>query len=303
MGKSSKKIERKQRKWKQRLGTASTSKRAHAQSTTSESEVESQVETVPELWANCNVTNDSDTAAKLHEENGALPSHDGLDAIEELNEPEVDMERAQDEIQRDDTESMTMGPRQENGDIAFVHRIFINYKNNFLAGMQSLKDKLNANENVRDDIKFQNNECKKLIAFGKEVNELVERLEVDLSGVELQLFSREADDIDATTKSHNAFFKEISDKKHSLGNLEEIVKRQRTIHDQDEILKNFSNRADKLMGSGHKDASTIDNRRRKVIFRRKAVNDLGNKLLRLLQDYQQFCDDADDLGTRFRFRF
>lgn len=74
--------------------------------------------------------------------------------------------------------------------------------------------------------------------------------------VELQIFNREADKIDATTKSHEAYL-EYSDLGNSLDDVEAILKRhtdfENSLGAQDKILKQFSDNADKLIRNDHYD--------------------------------------------------
>lgn len=179
-----------------------------------------------------------------------------------------------------------------------------------------------------DEIKSQNDEFKELIALGiqlqqrnpnlTDVNELIERLIAEQDavqrgwldkqkrlqqGVELQIFNREADKIDATTKSHEAFL-EYTELGNSLDEVEAIIKRhgdfENTLGAQDKILKNFSDNADKLIANEHYNSENINKRRNEVIVRRNAVKDQTHNRLRELQaskDYQKFCAEAGDLNT------
>ena len=74
--------------------------------------------------------------------------------------------------------------------------------------------------------------------------------------VELQVFNREADKIDATTKSHEAYL-EYSDLGNSLDDVEAILKRhtdfENSLGAQDKILKQFSDKADQLVQNDHYD--------------------------------------------------
>lgn len=75
--------------------------------------------------------------------------------------------------------------------------------------------------------------------------------------VELQIFNREADKIDATTKSHEAYL-DYSDLGNSLDNVEAIMKRhsdfENTLGAQDKVMKQFSDNADKLINGNHYDS-------------------------------------------------
>lgn len=194
--------------------------------------------------------------------------------------------------------------------------------------VETAENLLKRHSELGDEIKTQNDEFNEVIALGKQlqqrnpnlvdVPELMDRLVAEQDavhrgwmekqkrlqqGVELQVFNREADKIDATTKSHEAFLEyvELGD---SLDEVEGIIKRhgdfENTLGAQDKILKNFSDNADKLIANEHYGAKNINKRRNEVIARRNAVKDLAQKRLRALQaskDYQKFCAEAGDLNT------
>lgn len=179
-----------------------------------------------------------------------------------------------------------------------------------------------------DEIRSQDDEFKELVALGRQlqqsnpnltdVPELVHRLIDEQDAVqrgwlekqkwlqqcvELQVFNREADKIDATTKGHEAFL-EYSPLGNSLDDVVAILKRhgdfENTIGAQDKVLKNFSENADKLIANEHYDSPYIKKRRNEVIAKRNAVKDHAQHRLRALQaskDYQKFCAEAGDLNT------
>lgn len=72
--------------------------------------------------------------------------------------------------------------------------------------------------------------------------------------LELQQFNREADQIEATTSSHEAFL-EFTDLGESLDDVEALLKQhekfENTLHAQDDRLKAFSDTADKLIAQKH----------------------------------------------------
>lgn len=74
--------------------------------------------------------------------------------------------------------------------------------------------------------------------------------------LELQQFNREADQIEATTSSHEAFL-EFTDLGESLDDVEALLKQhekfENTLHAQDDRLKLFSDTADKLITQNHYD--------------------------------------------------
>ncbi|XP_050079457.1 spectrin beta chain, non-erythrocytic 1 [Anopheles maculipalpis] len=120
--------------------------------------------------------------------------------------------------------------------------------------------------------------------------------------IELQIFNREADKIDATTKSHEAYL-EYDDLGDSLDDVEAIMKRhidfENSLGAQDKILKNFSEGADRLIRNNHYDAKYIDERRGQVLARRERVKELAQKRRNALQaskDFQKFSSDVDDLN-------
>nr|XP_040222398.2 spectrin beta chain, non-erythrocytic 1 isoform X3 [Anopheles coluzzii]XP_049461127.1 spectrin beta chain, non-erythrocytic 1 isoform X3 [Anopheles coluzzii] len=120
--------------------------------------------------------------------------------------------------------------------------------------------------------------------------------------IELQIFNREADKIDATTKSHEAYL-EYDDLGNSLDDVEAIMKRhidfENSLGAQDKILKNFSEGADRLIRNNHYNATYIDDRRGQVLARRERVKELAQKRRNALQaskDFQKFSSDVDDLN-------
>lgn len=74
--------------------------------------------------------------------------------------------------------------------------------------------------------------------------------------LELQQFNREADQIEATTSSHEAFL-DFTDLGESLDDVEALLKQhekfENTLQAQDDRLKAFSDTADKLIAQNHYD--------------------------------------------------
>ncbi|XP_011150755.1 spectrin alpha chain isoform X3 [Harpegnathos saltator] len=119
--------------------------------------------------------------------------------------------------------------------------------------------------------------------------------------LELQQFNREADQIEATTSSHEAFL-EFTDLGESLDDVEALLKQhgkfENTLHAQDDRLKAFSDTADKLIGQDHYDKDYINERRNQVLARRMAVKDAAQQrraALKASEHYQQFSAEVDDL--------
>lgn len=194
--------------------------------------------------------------------------------------------------------------------------------------VKTAENLLKKHNELGDEIKSQNDEFREVIALGKQLQqhnpnltnviELVNQLENEQDvihsnwkdklkrlqqGVELQVFNREADKIDATTKSHEAFL-EFTDLGSSLDDVEAIIKRhndfENTLSAQSKILKNFSDEADKLIENGHNKSDEINKRRIDVIMRRNAVKDVAQKRKTTLQasrDFEKFRAEAGDLNV------
>ncbi|CAL7939039.1 unnamed protein product [Xylocopa violacea] len=119
--------------------------------------------------------------------------------------------------------------------------------------------------------------------------------------LELQQFNREADQIEATTSSHEAFL-EFTDLGESLDDVEALLKQhekfENTLHAQDDRLKAFSDTADKLIAQNHYDKDYINDRRNQVLARRNQVKDAAQRrhaALKASEHYQQFSAEVDDL--------
>ncbi|SPP87212.1 spectrin beta chain, non-erythrocytic 5 isoform X2 [Drosophila guanche] len=192
--------------------------------------------------------------------------------------------------------------------------------------VETANNLLKKHNDLGDDIRAHDTEFVEVIQLGKQLSDgkpdmaetvtLIERLKAEqdaihrgwaekqkwlLQCVELQMFNREADKIDATTKSHEAFL-EYNNLGASLDEVEAILKRhldfEKTLMAQDKILKGFSDNADKLIANDHYDAKYIGDRRNQVLGKRKAVKDRAFERKRLLQaskDYNKFAAEADDL--------
>lgn len=193
--------------------------------------------------------------------------------------------------------------------------------------VETAENLLKKHNELGDEIKTQGDEFKEVIALGKQliqrnpnltdVAELMDRLAKEQDdihtkwldkhkqlqqGVELQVFNREADKIDATTKSHEAFL-EYTHSGDSLDDVESIIKRhndfENTLGAQNKIIKHFSENADKLIENGHYDSDYLNERRMDVIARRNAVKEATMRRRTTLQaskDYEQFRAEAGDLN-------
>ncbi|XP_045137790.1 spectrin beta chain, non-erythrocytic 1-like isoform X9 [Portunus trituberculatus] len=118
--------------------------------------------------------------------------------------------------------------------------------------------------------------------------------------MDLQLFNREADQIDAATSSHETFL-DYKDLGSTLDDVEALMKRhddfENTLMAQDERLRAFSEMADKLITAEHYEATYINERRNQVRDRRASVKARAQARREQLNGsvaYQQFKADADD---------
>lgn len=194
--------------------------------------------------------------------------------------------------------------------------------------VETAENLLKKHNELGDEIKTQDDEFKEVIALGKQlqqrnpnlndVAELINRLENEQEtirnkwlekqkqlqqGVELQVFNREADKIDATTKSHEAFL-EYTDLGNSLDEVEAIIKRhndfENSLGAQNKLMKIFSDNADKLIENSHYKSDYIHNRRIEVMIRRNSVIETAQKRKANLQaskDFEKFRAEAGDLNT------
>lgn len=150
--------------------------------------------------------------------------------------------------------------------------------------VETANNLLKNHNDLGDDIKAHDNEFDEIIQLGKqlsdspnkpnadEIKEVMTRLRAEKDAinrgwiekqkwlqqcVELQIFNREADKIDATTKSHDAFLQD-NHLGNSLDEVEAILKRhlnfEKSLAAQDKILKGFSDKADKLIANNHYDS-------------------------------------------------
>ncbi|XP_060523506.1 spectrin alpha chain, non-erythrocytic 1 isoform X2 [Cylas formicarius] len=221
-------------------------------------------------------------------------------------------------------------------------QIFTDGARELLKWVASVKDKLNAENVVRDvqtaeglikehgdmrgEIGAKEDEFRQLAELGeklletnpelREVRDLVDRLDAEQAAIargwkekdrwldqclQLQLFIKEADNIDAITSAHAAFL-EYSDVGNSLDEVEALQKQHRAFDDtlsaQDERLAALAKRADALIASGHYESAGIAERRDRVLARRQNVKELSRKRANALdasKNYQEFTAEVHDL--------
>ncbi|GIY06493.1 hypothetical protein CDAR_514752 [Caerostris darwini] len=121
--------------------------------------------------------------------------------------------------------------------------------------------------------------------------------------MDLQVFNREADQIDSITNSHNAFL-DFEDLGTTLDDVETLLKRHEnflnTLIAQDERLRTFSEMADKLIAARHYESKFIDERRKNVLLQRQAVKEKAEQRKALLLSshaFQEFRTDVNELSA------
>ncbi|XP_013777045.2 LOW QUALITY PROTEIN: spectrin beta chain, non-erythrocytic 1-like [Limulus polyphemus] len=120
--------------------------------------------------------------------------------------------------------------------------------------------------------------------------------------LDLQMFNREADQIDSITNSHNNFLA-YENLGTTLDDVESLVKRHENflakLQAQEDRLDKFSIMADKLIEARHQESKYIDQRRHQVFARREAVKERAEKRREMLEEsrtFQQFKAEAEELS-------
>ncbi|CAH1719477.1 unnamed protein product [Chironomus riparius] len=193
--------------------------------------------------------------------------------------------------------------------------------------VETANNLLKKHQDLNEEVKTKDFEFEELIGLGKqltrrnpnltEIPSTIDQLQAEQSNikrgweekekwlrqcVELQLFNREADKIDATTKAHEAFL-DYKNFGNSIDEVEAILKRhydfENTLGAQDKVVKAFSDNADKLIEHNHYDSPYIKDRRDQVLGRRQKVKDLSAKKQNVLQaseDFHKFAADYNDIN-------
>ncbi|KAM7288321.1 spectrin beta chain, non-erythrocytic 1 [Ixodes scapularis] len=114
-----------------------------------------------------------------------------------------------------------------------------------------------------------------------------EKLDYLRQGVDLQMFNREADQIDSITSSHDALL-DFEDLGTTLDDVEALSKRHEnlinTLAVQDQRVAAFSEMADKLIAAGHCESKKIDKRRDQVVANRQAMSTWIQDKLKMATD-------------------
>ncbi|KFD52473.1 hypothetical protein M513_06670 [Trichuris suis] len=119
--------------------------------------------------------------------------------------------------------------------------------------------------------------------------------------LDLQLFIREADHIDATTKGHEAFL-EITDVGDSVDAVEDLLKQhyqfENKLSAQNERVTNFTLMSESLLMHEHPESALIKQREKDVTKYRQAIVDKAAVRRKALEDslvFHQFKRNADEL--------
>ncbi|XP_037069817.1 spectrin beta chain, non-erythrocytic 1-like [Pollicipes pollicipes] len=186
---------------------------------------------------------------------------------------------------------------------------------------------LKAHQDLGDDVRAHQDEFAELTELGtkllkksggdtKQVKELAVRLQEEQRAIhrgwqekdawlhqlrDLQVFNREADQMDAITSGHQKFM-ELTDLGDSLDAVEGLIKRhddfENTLAAQDERLRAFSDTADRLVAARHYDSNSISERRDQVLARRQQTRQRAterHQQLLAAQAFYEFLADCDEL--------
>ncbi|XP_025833247.1 spectrin beta chain, non-erythrocytic 1 [Agrilus planipennis] len=187
---------------------------------------------------------------------------------------------------------------------------------NLLKNHKDLHEEIKAHEDEFAEITDLGNKLLKANPGATDVAETLDRLAAEHEAIQrgwnekekwlqqclqLQMFNKEADNIDAVTSSHLAYL-EFNNLGESLDEVEAILKQHRafanTLNAQDERLKALSDKADVLIAENHYGAQNIDDRRQQVLERRQNVKDLCQArtyALEASKNFQEFRAEVNDL--------
>ncbi|CDW52048.1 protein sma d; protein sma c; protein sma b [Trichuris trichiura] len=171
----------------------------------------------------------------------------------------------------------------------------------------------------KEELNYANELGKRLLSKGQkqaEVEKALQALEENSSQVvtmwqnkrkilgemlDLQLFIREADHIDAATKGHEAFL-EITDVGDSVDAVEDLLKQHYQFENklcaQNERVTNFTLMSESLLAHHHPESALIKQREKDVTKYRQAIVDKAAVRRKALEDslvFHQFKRNADEL--------
>ncbi|KAL8620004.1 hypothetical protein ACOMHN_015286 [Nucella lapillus] len=189
-------------------------------------------------------------------------------------------------------------------------------------------------DELMDDIKAHRDKFAKAKALGnsileknpnaQDVRDKLKRLEEEEKAVEnmwkhrqkqlqdaynLQVFNRDADQLDALTSGHDAFL-DFGDTGSTVDDVEGLLRRHDDFNGklqaQDDKMKALNDLADRLIAEGHPDADRIDKRRREVMEHRqkakeKAENRQGTLAASLA--FQEFKRDSSELSDWMKEKY
>ena len=191
--------------------------------------------------------------------------------------------------------------------------------------VQTAEDLLNKHAEVGDEIRAKQDEFNSLVSLGQkmyarqpgqETEEKVNQLGEDRKAVlrgwqekgdylrqvrDLQLFNREADQVDASTSAQNKFLQNI-DVGDNFEDVEAMLKRHEdfsaTLAAQEERVSGLVEMADSLVTAQHFSADTIGERKAKVLAGREALKAASGEKRALLEEaklYQDFRTQVNEM--------
>ncbi|XP_059484234.1 spectrin beta chain, non-erythrocytic 2 isoform X2 [Neocloeon triangulifer] len=193
--------------------------------------------------------------------------------------------------------------------------------------VQTAQNLIKEHKDIQDDIQAHKDEFVEVCKLGRQlmarpnseralIQDFIARLNEGLAGAQddwaakqnrlqqglaLAQFNREADQIDANTKSHEEFLK-FPQLGGNIDDVEALLRQHEDFENkltaQEERLKNFAVAAEKLVDGDHYDKDYIKNRKNEVVARRAKVRQLANErrdALLASRRFQQFSGDADEL--------
>ncbi|XP_076441755.1 spectrin beta chain, non-erythrocytic 5-like [Babylonia areolata] len=189
-------------------------------------------------------------------------------------------------------------------------------------------------DELMDDIKAHRDKFAKAKALGRsileknpnaqDVRDKLKRLEEEERAVEnmwkdrqkqlqdaynLQVFNRDADQLDALTSGHDAFL-DFGDTGSTVDDVEGLLRRHEDFNGklqaQDDKMKALNDLADRLIAEGHPDADRIDKRRREVMAHRQKARDKAESrqgTLAASLAFQEFKRDSSELSDWMKEKY
>ena len=187
---------------------------------------------------------------------------------------------------------------------------------------------LNKHAEVGDEIRAKQDEFNSLISLGQkmyartpsqeteeQVQQLGEARKAILRGWQekgdylrqvrdLQVFHREADQVDASTSAHNKFLQNI-DVGDNFDDVEAVLKRHEdfsaTLAAQEERVSGLVEMAERLVAAGHHSAPTIEERKVRVVAAREALRAASGEKRALLEEARLYHDFKTQVGEMMDF--